>query len=131
MMKKIAILLLVIFALLSCSDEDDRTYSISIRNNCLRDITDIKISMYSLDETPQKSLEVLQVGNESSKYKFHFDKTSSSGCGKYTEITISPIFEISYINELIHYEINIEMDNCHTDKVMLILEENDYQVVEL
>jgi len=130
-MKKIALLLLVIFALLACSDEEDETYSISIRNNCLRDLNEIHISMYSLDETSQKSLESLQVGYETKKYNFHFDKTSSNGCGKFTEIDITPIFVISYLNGIIDYEVEIEMDNYQSDQIMLILEEDDYQVVEL
>jgi len=130
-MRKIALLLLVIFTIFACSDENDKTYSIKLRNNCHREITDVKISMYSLDETNPKHKESLSTGIETENYDFHFDKTSANGCGKFTEITISPIFVISYFNGIIQFDLEIEMDNFHSNKIMLILEEDDYQVWEL
>lgn len=130
-MKKIALLILVIFAIFACSNDDDKTYSIKIRNNCNHEIYDVEISMYSLDQTSPKYEEVLYLGSETGKYDFHFDKTSSNGCGKLTEIDISPIFVISYTNGIQQYNLQIQMEDYQSSNIKLVLEENIYYAIEL
>lgn len=128
-MKKIILLLIVVFALLACSDNDDKTYRIKILNNTDSEISDIIISMDSLDETDPKTIDTLAVGEESINYKFNFDRSNSNGC-KTTGISLLASFEVSYILNGLTKNTGVGMDNRDSKSVLLIIEEDSYQVID-
>jgi len=130
-MKKILSLIFLIFLVFSCEVDDTKTYNISIRNDSNFTIYDISIEMELLPTGLPDSLHIdsLLVNNETDKFKFFFDRNSSSGC-KGTGISLLASFEGTYTpNDSLKWYYAV-MDDRESNYVIIVIDNESYYILE-